>query len=41
MKKQWVNPELKNLNSTSTKEVTCYCEDGPIAAYGAKNTATV
>lgn len=41
MKKQWVNPELKNLNSTSTKEVTCYCEDGAIAAYGSKNTATV
>lgn len=28
MKKNWNNPELKNLELNSTEEMLCYCENG-------------
>lgn len=34
MKKELLNPELMNLNSSNTEEDTCYCEEGAILAYG-------
>lgn len=34
MKKEWLNPELMNLNSINTEEETCYCEEGAVLAYG-------
>lgn len=41
MKKDWTNPEVKDLNLVDTNDDICYCEEGAIAAYGERSGASI